>query len=459
MFFKNMISLGFPNLHILASSKCLANLNKIYIDFYEKIPTMHRTLYTLLLYLVLPFVPLKLLWRGIKQPEYRAHWAERFGFFKHQINKPVISIHCVSVGETHAAAPLIQALLKEYPDHQILITHGTPTGRETSTALFGDQVMRAYLPYDLPGAVKRFLSHFKPAMVILMETELWFNLIDQCHRQKVPAVLINARLSEKSAKGYAKVRTLTKTALSQQTLISAQTQADADRFNSFGVNASVSGNLKFDVAIAKHLITQGQMLKQNIGKPVFVAASTREGEEALLIGTIQALIQQGIFVMLVPRHPQRFNEVAALLTANHLSFVRKSELDLSIPITQPIMLGDTMGEMASYYAAADVAFIGGSLLPLGGQNMIEPCAVGTPVLFGPHTFNFSLVANQIIEAGVGKRVQNAAALTKTVQELLSSSSDQRDQMQARAKAFVAQHQGATDNYLALLRPHIAPTQG
>lgn len=421
---------------------------------------MHRTLYTLLLYLVLPFVPLKLLWRGIKQPEYRAHWAERFGFFKHQVVKPVICIHCVSVGETHAATPLIKALLKAYPDHQVLISHGTPTGRETSTALFGDQVMRAYLPYDLPSAVERFLTHFKPVMMILMETELWFNLIDQCHRKKVPAVLINARLSEKSAKGYAKVHKLTSEALNQLSFISAQTKADAERFKAFGVNPSVSGNLKFDVAIADHFIAQGLTLKQHIGnKPVFIAASTREGEEALLIDTIQALVKQGVFVMLVPRHPQRFDEVAALLTANQLSFVRKSELDRSKPISQSVMLGDTMGEMPSYYAAADVAFIGGSLLPLGGQNMIEPCAVGTPVLFGPHTFNFTQVANQVIEAGAAKRVQDAEVLTKVVLELLSdTASVERQHMQTRAKQFVTQHQGATENYLMLLRPYISPTQ-
>lgn len=421
---------------------------------------MHRTLYTLLLYLVLPFVPLKLLWRGIKQPEYRAHWAERFGFFKHSVTKPVISLHCVSVGETHAAAPLIKALLKAYPDHQLLITHGTPTGRDTSTALFGDQVMRAYLPYDLPGAVRRFLTHFKPVMVILMETELWFNLIDQCHRNKVPTALINARLSKKSAKGYAKVHTLTSEALNQLSLISAQTPADAERFKAFGVKPSVSGNLKFDVAIADHLIAQGQTLKHQIGdKPVFVAASTREGEEAVLIDTIKTLVKHGVFVMLVPRHPQRFDEVAALLMANQLSFVRKSEWDISKPITQSVMLGDTMGEMPSYYVAADVAFIGGSLLPLGGQNMIEPCAVGTPVLFGPHTFNFTQVANQVIEAGAAKRVQDAQTLTEVVLALLSgTASDERQNMQTRAKQFVTQHQGATENYLMLLRSYIPPTQ-
>lgn len=417
---------------------------------------MSRLLYTFLIYLVLPFVPLKLLWRSIKQPEYREHWKERLGFYTHAVKKPVISIHCVSVGETHAAAPLIQALLKAYPNHQLLITHGTPTGRETSTTLFGDQVMRAYLPYDLSSAVKRFLNHFKPSMVILMETELWFNLIDQCHRQSVPTVLINARLSAKSANGYAKVHALTSEALSKLTLISAQTQADAQRFAQFGVQASVSGNLKFDVAIAEQLLANGNALKQQIGhQPVFIAASTREGEEALLINTIQRLIKQGIFVILVPRHPQRFDEVANLLKTHQLPFARKSALKPNQPVTEPILLGDTMGEMPSYYAAADLAFIGGSLLPLGGQNMIEPCAVGTPVLFGPHTFNFTQVANQVIEAGAAKRVQDPEHLTETVLALLSDdASAQRQTMASNAKQFVAQHQGATNHYFALLRPYL-----
>lgn len=423
---------------------------------------MHRALYTLLLYLAVPLVPLKLLWRGIKQPEYLAHWKERFGFYQHIISKPVISVHCVSVGETRAAAPLIHHLLAEYPDHHVLITHGTPTGRETSMALFGNQVMRVYLPYDLPGAVKRFMAHFRPVIVILMETELWFNLIDQCHQQKVPAVLINARLSAKSAKGYAKVHTLTSNALGKLAMISAQTEADAKRFKHFGVKPSVSGNLKFDVVADEALVKQGHALKQQIGHhPVFVAASTREGEEALLLNTIKALTAQGIFVIIVPRHPQRFDEVASLLTANQLAFVRKSELNPAQSINASAMLGDTMGEMPSYYAAADVAFIGGSLLPLGGQNMIEACAIGTPVLLGPHTFNFELVAKQVIAAGAAKRIENADDLSNTVLALLANDAQAQNeltQMQQVAKQFVAQHQGATTNYLNLLRPYLPPTQ-
>lgn len=420
---------------------------------------MQRLLYSLLLYLALPFVPLKLLWRGIKQPSYLKHWAERFGFAYSQTQAPIICVHCVSVGETQAAAPLIEALLNTYPNHQVLVTHGTPTGRDTSHALFGDRVLRAYLPYDLPFAVKRFLKHFKPAIVVLMETEIWFNLIQQCHKQQVPTMLVNARLSEKSAKGYAKLQNLMATSLQQLSAISTQTEADASRFSRFGVTPLVNGNLKFDVSIPKKLLSLGQQLKQQINHPfIFVAASTRDGEEALIIKAIQALNNPDLFTIIVPRHPQRFDAVANLLNEHQLTYIRKSALNPNDQLNNTHwMLGDTMGELASYYAAADVAFVGGSLLPLGGQNMIEPCAVGTPVIIGPHTFNFELVAEQVVTAGAAVRVQDSQGLQSALQSLLQQNENakqRRQQMQQQGKTFVAAHQGATNQTLALIKAQL-----
>lgn len=250
---------------------------------------MNRFIYSMLLYLVLPFVPLKLLWRGIKQPEYRQHWRERFGLYTISTNKPVIWLHCVSVGETRAAAPLINALLKQYPNHQLLLSHTTPTGRATSEQLFGDKVIRVYLPYDLPFAVKGFLKHFKPALGMLMETELWFNLIAGCKAQNIPLLLINARLSEKSARSYAKLGGLVSEGLRGFSAIAAQTEQDAERLKQLGArNVSVVGNLKFEVHPPADAIAQGQHLRDLFGKkrPVFLAASTREGEEGIILDAV-----------------------------------------------------------------------------------------------------------------------------------------------------------------------------
>ncbi len=425
---------------------------------------MQRLLYQLLLLLALPFVPLKLLWRSLKQPEYLQHWQERFGFFKQAVTKPIISIHCVSVGETHAAAPLIKALIAQYPNHQILITHGTPTGRETSEALFGDQVLRAYLPYDLVFAVNRFLKQFQPEIVILMETEIWFNLIQQCHLKQIPIVLINARLSAKSAAGYAKFNTLMQQGLQQLSDIHAQTEADAERFNHFGVSAQVSGHLKFDVAPKQTLLSAGKALRASIKlNKVFVAASTREGEEGLIIKAVQALAMPDLLTVIVPRHPQRFDAVADLLQAQGISFIRKSQLATESNVSQSIdghwILGDTMGELATFYAAADVAFVGGSLLPLGGQNMIESCAMGVPTIVGPHTFNFEQVTKTLVAANAVKRVDDVEHLTQTLATLLSDTANaeqQRETMQEAGLNVVKLHQGATNNYLKLITAYVNP---
>jgi 3-deoxy-D-manno-octulosonic-acid transferase len=430
---------------------------------------MTRYVYTCLLYLLLPFTPLKLIWRARTQPEYLQHWRERYGFYRTKIQQPVIWLHCVSVGETRAAAPLIQALSHHYPRHRILITHTTPTGRATSEQLFGDKVTSVYLPYDLPFAVNRFLNYFKPVIGILVETELWFNLIASCKQRQMPLLLVNARLSEKSARGYAKLGSVAQIGLQSLVAISAQTEQDALRLRSLGAgNAgnliSIVGNIKFDVVPPDAALSQGEELRQQLGatRPVLLAASTRDGEEAMIIAAVTAANIKDLLTVIVPRHPQRFDEVAALLQNNALSFVRRSALvDQETATDQPpavnanvaYVLGDSMGEMFSYYAACDLAFIGGSLLPLGGQNLIEACAMAKPVLIGPYTFNFEQATELAIAAGAAQRVQDSADLASAIQTLFADT-EKRQHMAAAALHFSEFSRGATLRTLVLIAAFI-----
>lgn len=430
---------------------------------------MLRLLYTLLIYLLLPFTPIKLLWRSIRQPEYRQYMAERYGCYGNKPQQPVIWLHCVSLGETRAAAPLVQSLLQAYPTHRILLTHATPTGREAGEQLFGDQVDRVYLPYDTPGAVARFLKHFKPAVGLLLETELWFNLIAGCHQRNIPVLLVNARLSARSAKGYARVARLTRQALQQLTAIAAQTEADAARLQQLGAaTVSICGNLKFDVKPPEDAVERGLALRQLLGKhrPVFLAASTRDGEEDLILDAMQQLNIPNLLTVIVPRHPQRFDTVAELLKKRGTRFQRRSEIVSSGPEAQRdqgaaadgvrlkpttnILLGDTMGEMFTYYAACDVAFIGGSLLPFGGQNLIEAAIMGKPVLVGPYTFNFDWVAEAAVQSGGAIRVHDVSMLAAAVQQLLTDQ-EKRIQTGHAALRFSQREVGANQRLLALVQ--------
>ncbi len=419
---------------------------------------MTRHLYTCLLSILLPFTPLKLLWRGRKQPEYLAHWRERYGFYHTPVQAPVIWLHCVSVGETRAAEPLVNALLSQYPQHQILLTHTTPTGRATSEQLFGDKVTRVYLPYDMPFAVTRFLRHFKPSIGVLMETELWFNLIAGCHQRHIPLVLANARLSEKSALGYRKLGKVLTEGLQSLSKIGAQTEADATRLNQLGATEiNITGNIKFDVAPHEHAHELSEKLRKQLGatRPVFLAASTRDGEEALIIEAVSKANIPNLLTMIVPRHPQRFDEVAELLRKSNHSFIRRSGMNDEAADFNHMnyLLGDSMGEMFTYYASCDVAFIGGSLLPLGGQNLIEACSMGKPVLVGPHTFNFEEAAQMAVIAGAADRVQNVEALSTKLLQLFAND-EQRQAMSVASLQFSECNRGATEKTLSLLRPYI-----
>jgi 3-deoxy-D-manno-octulosonic-acid transferase len=421
---------------------------------------MSRFFYSLALYLLLPFTPLKLLWRSIKQPEYRQHLLERYAFYQAKPQQPLIWLHCVSLGETRAAVPLIKALMQQHPQHRILLTHATPTGREAGEQLFGDQVDRVYLPYDTPDAVARFLNHFQPSIGLLMETELWFNLIAGCKARNIPILLVNARLSTKSARGYAKVANLTREGLGNLTAIAAQTDADAERLTALGAkDVSVCGNLKFDVKPPEDAAERGRFLRELLGKhrPVFLAASTRDGEEVLILDAVQQLDIPNLLTVIVPRHPQRFDQVAELLKKRGVAYCRRSELSqgnvaADIPGSS-VILGDSMGEMFTYYAACDVAFIGGSLLPLGGQNLIEASIMAKPVLIGPHTFNFEQATEQAVVKCAAWRVQNVNELRAALQKLLGDS-DMQARMAEAAVKFSQSATGASERIVDLVAKHL-----
>jgi 3-deoxy-D-manno-octulosonic-acid transferase len=411
-----------------------------------------RHLYTLGLWLLLPYVFFHLLWRARKQREYLQHIGERFGRYPVHSGKPVIWLHTVSVGETRAVATLVQQLCERYPDHQILLTHTTPTGRAASEQLYGDKVLRVYLPYDYPFAVHRFLQHFRPRVGVLMETEIWFNLIHACKRSSIPLLLLNARLSERSAQRYARFPRLARAGLHELHLIAAQTEEDATRLASLGnLAVPVMGNLKFDIEPPQAMLELGKEFRHRFGETrrIFLAASTREGEEALLLDALKQAKVDGLLVVIVPRHPQRFEQVAELVSQHGLRMQLRSGFKSVTPQTQ-VVLGDSMGEMFAYYAACDIAYIGGSLLPFGGQNLIEACAVGKPVLLGPHTYNFTQASEQAVECGAALRITDANELVQQL-NLLFADMERRRQMGDNGRQFVDASRGAT----ATAMKHIA----
>ncbi|HYC42489.1 MAG TPA: lipid IV(A) 3-deoxy-D-manno-octulosonic acid transferase [Noviherbaspirillum sp.] len=415
-----------------------------------------RLLYSFAWWLALPLVLGRLWWRGRKEPGYRQHMAERFGFYSARPGQKMLWVHAVSVGETRAAEPLVDALLREYPDHAILLTHMTPTGRATGKSLFqkhGDRLMQCYLPYDTGFMVGRFLKHFTPRICILMETEVWPNLIAQCVKHRVPVALVNARLSERSLAKAHRLSALMGEAAKGFSCVAAQTEADAERLRRFGApNVSVTGSIKFDVTPPAQALATGEALRKMMeSKPVLLCASTREGEEDLILDALDGSGLDNALVVIVPRHPQRFDEVAAKIAVRGLPMQRRSVLDAALPDGIRVLLGDSMGEMFAYYTACDLAFIGGSLLPLGGQNLIEACAVGKPVLIGPHTFNFSVVSEEAIAAGAASRVETASDMLRVASNLLANK-DECERMGERALAFARQHRGATARTIALLKP-------
>ena len=416
---------------------------------------MHR-LYSLLWHLALPFVFARTLLRGRLEPGYLQDIAQRFGFGGQTDERPTIWLHAVSVGETRAAQPLIDALRARWPDARILLTQTTATGRATAQSLCGDAVTLAWLPWDLPWAQRAFLRAWRPAIGILMETELWPNLIAECRRADVPVVLANARLSERSARRYARLPSLAGAMLQSLSGIAAQTEADAERLRALGAhNVTVAGNLKFDLSPPPEQLALGERWRAALGtRRVVLLASTREGEEAMLLPALQARLPDDVLIALVPRHPQRFDEVARLVAGHGMTLVQRSAGALP-DAGDRVWLGDSMGEMFAWYALADLAVIGGSWLPLGGQNLIEACAAGCPVVIGPHTFNFAQATEDALAAGAALRAGNADELAAAACRLLADPSSLKAMSDA-GRAFAASHRGATERCMDLIRPLLEP---
>lgn len=436
---------------------------------------MLRTIYRALWWLVAPLAVVRLYVRSRKEHGYREHIGERFGYGAGRApddRAPLIWVHAVSVGETRAAQPLIDALMRARPDARILLTHMTPSGRATGEQLFGDRVLRCYLPYDMPGAVRRFLRAWRPTLGLVMETEVWPTLIDECRRADVPLVLTNARMSARSCRRAAKFGAATQEVFGGFSRVLAQSPADAERLTSLGArNVAVLGNLKFDMTTPSELAARGHAWRDAIGKrPVWVAASTRENEEALVLQAFAAMRTPGALLMLVPRHPQRFAEVESLVAREGLKCVRRSAWAAdaaalaagrpaadALPNDVKVLLGDSMGELGAYYAAADVAFIGGSLLPLGGQNLIEACAVGVPVVIGPHVFNFTQATADAVAAGAALQVADPLDLAHVLDALFADN-PRRIAMGAAAAAFAARHRGATARTVDVLAALLPPVE-
>jgi len=416
-----------------------------------------RRLYTLILYMLMPVVVGRLIWRGWRNREYWRRWGERFGRFPSpEMNSP-IWIHAVSVGEVRAAQPLVREIKQRWPAIPLLVTTTTPTGSEQVKALFGESVLHTYLPYDLPGPVRRFLDGAQPRLALIMETELWPNLFHGCASRKIPLIIANARLSARSLRGYRRVSSLIRETLRSIYLVAAQGEQDAERFRQLGMEADrirVTGSMKFDQPLPEGLQEHAGELRRRLGEKrmLWIAASTHQGEEEQILDAFRQVRREhpDCLLMLVPRHPERFGRVAELCSRAGFRMVRRSS---GRPCDQDvdIFLGDTMGELMLFYAASDVAFVGGSLVPTGGHNMLEPAALGKPVIAGPHLFNFTEIAAAMERAGALCRVADSAELAEVTSRLLSSP-EERAGMGEAGRRLVQQNRGALQRVLELVRP-------
>lgn len=413
-------------------------------------------LYTLLFYLLLPFILLRLVWRARKAPAYLKRWSERFGFVQHLPKlSQSIWVHAVSLGEVLAATPLVKALQQQYPDKAIIVTTLTPTGSERVEAIFNNSVYHVYAPYDLPALISRFLKRVNPALLIIIETEIWPNIIHQCTQRQIPIIIANGRLSAQSARGYARFRALTAATLRQVTQLAAQTPAEAERFIELGLPAeriTITGNIKFDIEIPTALAEKAIALKQQWGsnRPVWIAASTHDGEEEQILTAFKTVKHQfpQLLLVLVPRHPERFNPVATLCQRQGFIITRRSENTSATTATE-IYLGDTLGELLMLYQAADLAFVGGSLIPVGGHNLLEPAAIGIPSLTGPHLFNFLEISRLLQAAGAMFPVSDSQSIANQVSVLLTAPQE-RILAGQRGQTVVAANRGSLQAHLGLI---------
>ena len=416
-------------------------------------------IYRILLNLAIPFGLVSLFFRGFKNKQYWSRWTERFGFVPEHVTQrgPYdLWLHAVSVGEARAAAPLVKRLLQAKPNANILVTTTTPTGSAMVTMMLKDTVAHCYFPYDLAWSMKRFVSKVRAKTVLIMETEIWPNMIEAVHKSGSKLIYTNVRLSERSYSNYAKFPMFVKRTLGMVDHFAVQGTLDRKHLELLGVSAdkiSETGSIKFDVNVAPSLLESAEVLRRQLGQDrlIWIAGSTREGEEGKILSVYKALKQAfpSLLLVLVPRHPERFDYMARKIQRRDLICVRRSDNVSELAPKVDVYLGDTMGELSLMYASSDVAFVGGSLEPLGGQNILEPCALGVPVVFGPHMFNFPDISRWTIKEGAGKMVADEAELQKVLAELLSNPS-LRDDMGNRGVTFIDEHRGALEkNYLLL----------
>ena len=423
---------------------------------------MTRLLYTAILYCAAPYFLLRLLRRGLRGSADLRRLGERFGLGgRIGPERGCVWVHAVSVGEVQAAVPIVKALRSRYPEETILVTSTTPTGADRVPKAFGGGVVHRYFPFDLPGSMARFLDRAKPRVAIIMETEIWPNLLAQCRRRGVPVVLANVRLSERSAAGYRRFRRLFAPALGGVAAIAVQSGDDARRIASIGAPPDVidvTGSTKFDVPMRASVREEAAALRRTLGpsRGVWIAASTHEGEEALVLDAFERVLQRlpDSLLVLVPRHPERFRTAAALARRRGFDPVMRSRRPADCSRAN-VFIGDTMGELPLFYAAADVAFVGGTLVERGGHNVLEPAALGLPVLFGPHVFNFAEISRRLEEAGGAKTVGDSAGLGAAVIEYLNDA-DLRHTTGAKGRAFVESNRGAGDRVAAMIGAHLEP---
>ncbi len=416
-----------------------------------------RHLYSLILLLLLPLVIIHLGWLSLRNPGYRQRWRERFGFIPPQPATPTIWLHAASVGEVQAAAPLIDRLQDSYPDYRVVVTTMTPTGARAVQQRFGGSVTHFYLPYDLPFMVRRFIHRLQPSISLVMEMELWPNLFRSCRRAGVPVMLVNARMSVRSAAGYARLAGLIRATLNDISLIAAQSQGDAERLIKLGARPDstvVSGNLKFDIRLPHSISEQAQVLRRmlSVNRPVWIAASTHEGEEKILLDAFETVLEQypDCLLMLAPRHPERFDRVADLCRRRGFSIVRRQQQEAPVTAATRIYLVDTLGELPVCYAASDIAFVGGSLVNIGGHNMLEPASLAIPVLTGPHYFNFTEITAGLAEQGAAWVVNDTGELAAQVLNLLGDA-NLRYQAGQNARRVVEDNAGGVEALLELLQ--------
>jgi 3-deoxy-D-manno-octulosonic-acid transferase len=424
---------------------------------------MLRLLYSALLYVVAPLVFVATALRGLRDPSYRDRLPERFGFTAVRFTTPPIWIHAVSVGEVQAAAALARALIARYPQHPMLVTTATPTGAQRVRALFGDSVRHAYLPYDLPGAVRRFLDRTTPQLAIVMEREIWPNLYRACFARRIPILLASARISDRSGRRHLRFAGLFRDALACDVTIAAQTEADAERFRALGTPADaihVTGNIKFDLEVPEDIRRAGAHIRAEFARrPAWIAGSTHEREEDIVLDAHQRVraTRSDALLVLVPRHPNRFDAVKAWLRSRNVRFVSRSTRE-AITADTSVLLVDTLGELLSFYAAANVAFVGGSLVPIGGHNLLEPAALNRPIVVGPHNFNAADIAQMLLESGGALQVESATQLAGAVLGLLSDSG-RRDEMIAKAHAILQANRGALARVLVLVEETLRRSAG